>query len=187
MGVADTSTVKTIRFGDSDVPLLQRPWREAVGVEGYRKTYGLRPGDRWVDAEVSSQQYEALVDVGGLPTPVGVVIARELIASGAQWAFSTEMWGGLVLLNHDAVCIACSGEVQTILDELRHANGDSLSGLPDVIALKEEAIVLREAKRAGKDRLQPQQHRFARSARRFLGDRLDLAVVEWAPIGYLAS
>jgi hypothetical protein len=40
-------------------------------------------------------------------------------------------------------------------------------------------VILREAKRPGRDRLQRQQHDFARAARDVYGPCLDLAVVEW--------
>jgi hypothetical protein len=40
-------------------------------------------------------------------------------------------------------------------------------------------VILREAKRRGRDHLGVTQHAFARAAARVLGGRLDLAVVEW--------
>jgi hypothetical protein len=38
---------------------------------------------------------------------------------------------------------------------------------------------MREAKLVKKDRIQPNQHEFARIAQKLFGDRLNLAVVEW--------
>jgi hypothetical protein len=58
-------------------------------------------------------------------------------------------------------------------------------GLPDAIGIFPDGrVALREAKLAKKDRLNKNQHAFARAARTILGARLDLAVVEW---GYEAA
>ena len=52
--------------------------------------------------------------------------------------------------------------------------------MPDVIALFPDGrVAMREAKVRRKDRLSKTQHPFARVARTLLGDRLDLAVIEW--------
>jgi hypothetical protein len=40
-------------------------------------------------------------------------------------------------------------------------------------------VFLRDVKHARKDRVTETQHRFARSAKRLLGTRLDLAIVEF--------
>ena len=171
--------MRTIRFGNEDVPVLHRRWRQAAFADGYRMTYRLRPGERWSDAPVTPNQFEALVDLDGRVIPVGVAIAGELIDDGATWAFSTEMWGGLVLLDHKALCVECAGPVAELVDNLRKANGGSLAGLPVVIGSTGTSVLMREAKRTGLDQIQPQQHRFATAARGLLGKRLDLAVVEW--------
>jgi hypothetical protein len=170
---------RVIMYGDVEVPVIERPWRAAADVPGYRMTYRLLPGQRWRDAPWSDSQYEHLPVVAGEVLPVGVAVAAELVDQGADWAYCTEMFGGLVLLDHRAVCVAVEGPVADVLDRLREANGGSLSGLPDVIAQRGAALVLREAKRRGQDRLQSQQHEFARAAQRLLGPNLDLAVVEW--------
>ena len=115
--------------------------------------------------------------------PAGAMIARELIAEGASSAVFTEMWGGLVLVGPDLVCVEANEDIAKILNELRAAMNGKLGGLPDVIALFPNGrIAMREAKHVGtrcKDRLGPKQHALAQVAQRLFGDRLDLAVVEW--------
>jgi hypothetical protein len=61
-----------------------------------------------------------------------------------------------------------------------------LSGLPDVIAIFPDGrVATREAKNvATRERLRGNQHVFASATQNLLGNRLDLAVVEW---GYSAS
>jgi hypothetical protein len=73
----------TQRWGDDDVPLLERDW-VGVRIDGYRKTYALRPGQAWRDAPVSADQYQHLVLQDDEPVPVRVAIARELMASGCR-------------------------------------------------------------------------------------------------------
>jgi hypothetical protein len=170
-----------LTYGDVPVAVLEREWVEASS-QPYRKTYRLRPGQAWRDAEVSTSQRERYAVVAGEVVPVGVAIAREAVALGATWAYTTEMWAGrVVLLGPDLVCAASDGEVGRLLDELKAANDDGLAGLPDVIGGRPDGtVVMREARNLGsRDRLGPKQHEFARAARRVLGDRLDLAVVEW--------
>jgi hypothetical protein len=173
--------LRSISFGDLDVPVIAREWRSAPGVVGYRKIYRLHPGELWVDAPVSGNQYEHLALIDGRPLPVGVAIAAELMREGVDWAYCTEMWTRVVLLDHNARCVAVAGPTEELLERLRNANDGSLSGLTDVIAVRGDDVILREAKRVGRDRIQKQQHRFASAAQRFLGDSLDLAVVEWDP------
>jgi hypothetical protein len=49
-----------------------------------------------------------------------------------------------------------------------------------VIALgRDGRVFLRDVKHARKDRVTKTQHRFAQSAKRLLGTRLDLAIVEF--------
>jgi hypothetical protein len=111
------------------------------------------------------------------------VIARELMAEGAKSAVFTEMWGGLVLVGPDLVCVQEDGDIRKILDELRREMDGKLGGLPDVIAcFPDGRIAMREAKHITakyKDRLGPKQHALARVAQQLFRDRLDLAVVEW--------
>lgn len=109
------------------------------------------------------------------------MIARELLEEGALIAFCTDLTHGVLrLINADLVCVEAPPQLADILMELRVANGNSYRGLPDAISIFPDGkIVLREAKRAKKDRLNVNQHSFARAARSILGSRLDLAVVEW--------
>ena len=148
---------------------------------GYRKTYSLVPGQRWSDAPVTLDQYEHLVELDGEVVPVGVAIARELVAAGADWAYCTELWAGkLVLLDHNATCAAVEGPVAELLDEMRTTNGGRLGGLPDVIGRRGQRVILREAKLGGgRDKLRPNQDAFLSAQREHFGEALDAAVVEW--------
>jgi hypothetical protein len=166
-----------------EVPVLERAWNTTVQRLPYRKTYVLKPGENWNDAPITPDQWEYYVLLQDGPVPVGTVIARELIAEGATSAVFTEMWGGLVLVGADLVCVEENGDISKILDQLRAAMNGKLGGLPDVIAVFPDGrIAMREAKHISakyKDRLGPKQHAFARVAKELLGDRLDLAIVEW--------
>jgi len=178
-----TSNPRTAKFGDTEVPVLERDWTTTAERLPYWKTYGLKPGQHWKDAAITKAQWEYYVLLEDGPVPVGALIARELMAEGATSAVFTEMWGGLVLVGPDLVCVNENGDIRKVLDELRTATGGSLAGLPDVIAcFPDGRIAMREAKHVStnyKDRLGPKQHAFARVAQRLFGDRLDLAVVEW--------
>jgi hypothetical protein len=171
----------TILWGDDQVPVLQREWRRHATRLPYRKTYSLKVGDRWHDAPTTIDQWEHYVELGDEVVPAGAAIARELIAEGAVVALWTECWGSRpVFMSPDLVAVEPQGELADILHQLHAANG-RWGGLPDVVALFPNGrVVMREAKVRGKDRLSKTQHPFARVARALLGDRLDLAVVEWA-------
>ncbi len=172
----------TIAYGSEPVPLLRRPWKEAAGVVGYRETYRLKPGESWYDASVSDGMYEALVESDDWPAPfpVGVVIAKELVDAGADVAYCVELFPSPVFVDHTATCVEVEPIMGSILAQLVEANGGRYGGLPDAIGRQGKRILMREAKRAGKDHLRPNQHAVADAARRLLRDRLDLAVVEWA-------
>ncbi len=174
-------TIGRIKFGDADVPVLEGSWPVAEK-QPYRKTYRLKPGQHWRDASATPEQWENYVLLDdGEPIPVGAVIARELLAERASTAVFTELWGGVVLVGADLVCLAERGPIQELLDALRRANGGTLAGLPDVIALFPNGrVAMREAKNvSARDRLGVKQNAFARAAQQLLGDKLDLAVVEW--------
>lgn len=170
----------TIRWGSADVPLLRRHWKSLERLP-YRKTYALQPGQSWHQAPVTERQLEWYVfdhDLGHVP--VGAVIARELVGQGASHAVFVEMWGGAIFVDHNLTCIEKDGPVGEIFREAKAANGGSQSGFPDVIGIFADGrISFLEAKRSGKDRLQPQQHRMADALRSCFGSRADLAVVEW--------
>ena len=170
-----------IRYGDEDVFVLQRDWLRVPQRLPYRKTYRLKPGEEWHNAEVTIDQWEHYVQSAEGPLPIGAVIARELISDGATSAAFTDCGGtSRVLLGPEPVCVAKEGEMAILLERLRAANGHRWAGLPDVIAFGADGkVVMREAKVAGKDRLSKTQHAFGRGARSVLGERLDLAVVEW--------
>lgn len=175
------TTVRTIKYGDAEVPVIERFWKPAERLP-YRKTYSLKPGQSWKEAAVTSAQLEHYVLLDDREAvPVGVVIARELLAEGASSAVFTELWGSLVLVGPDLVCVQEEEPIRGVLDVLRAATGGKLGGLPDVVAVFPDGhISMREAKNViAKDRLGPKQHAFASVAQKLFGDRLDLAVVEW--------
>lgn len=160
---------------------MERDW-VSVRIDGYRKTYALRPGQSWRDAPVSADQYEHLVLQDDEPVPVGVAIARELMASGADWAYCTELWGGSgpVLLDQHGMCVSPSSSAAAFLQLVREVNNSGFGGLPDVIAQRGDIMIVREAKLGrGRDKLRNNQHSLIRSLRTRLGDRLDAAVIEW--------
>ena len=171
-------------FGTMEVPVLERAWRTTAQKLPYRKTYCLEPGQLWSDAPSTPNQWEyyALSEEDG-PVPVGAVIDRELMAEGATSAVFTEMWGGLVLVGPDLVCVEANEDIRVVLDQLRAAMNGKLGGLPDVIAcFSDGRIAMREAKHISakyKDSLGPKQHAFARVAETLFGNQLDLAVIEW--------
>lgn len=169
-----------MRWGDEDVAVETKPWRAASDVNGYRQTYKLMPGDRWIDAPLGEGQYENLVATDDGPLPVGLAIARELVNAGASWAVMVELWGGLVLVNHEGVCVPLDGEVGQLLTVMRRANGGRWGGFADVVGLRGHRVIVREAKVAGgRDRLRPNQHQFLRAMRQHFGSDLDAAVVQW--------
>lgn len=168
-------------MGSEDVPIITRVWRTGERVP-YKKTYQLRPGECWLDAEETPNQneYYVLTD-DGIQIPVGVQIARDLLEEGATTALLVEMWGGVVLLDASLYCIKCDGEVGQILARAKKANGGSLGGFPDVVGIFPDGMIaLREAKYIGsKDQLSPNQHKMADALRREFGNKLDIKVVEW--------
>jgi hypothetical protein len=118
----------------------------------------------------------------GTAIPAGAMIARELIAEGAETAVWTDCYGAgrLVLMSPDLVCAELTGELSRILQAIRDETGKRWAGVPDAIGLFADGrIALREAKVAGKDRVSETQHTFARAARKLLGDKVEFAAVEW--------
>jgi hypothetical protein len=110
-----------------------------------------------------------------------VLIARELRDEGATLAVLTDLTlGELRLLDPDLFCVEPQPPLAELLQRLHFANGGRWAGLPDAIGLFPGGrVAMREAKVAKKDRLNKPQHTFARAARALLGDKLDLAVIEW--------
>jgi hypothetical protein len=170
---------RSVTYGDVPVAVLQRRWASAPPIP-YRKTFRLRPGQAWDDADRSSTLRGRYALVDGEVVPVGVAIARELVEAGAGWAYATEVWAGrVVLLGPDLVCAASDGAVGALLSLLHKANG-GYAGLPDVVGLDGGRVVLRNARNlASREHLGSPEHAFARAARQLFGDRLDLALVEW--------
>lgn len=147
----------------------------------YYRTDLLRPGDNWRDAPIRGNYTEHYVQLPDGPVPVGVLIARELRDQGATIAACTDLTlGELRLIDPDLFCIEPPTPLAELLASLRAANEGRWAGLPDAVAIFANGrVAFREAKVAKKDRLNPPQHAFARVARRLLGQKLDLAAVEW--------
>ena len=169
-----------IKFGNAQVKLFRRGWKSGKNLP-YRQTYNLKPGQHWSEAQETSKQGQGYVQTPeGNQIPIGARIAQELVDEGAEEAAFVELWGGCVLVNHELKCIPEEGALGKVLTEIRSANSGSLAGLPDVIAIFPNGkVTFREAKRSGKDRLQPNQHKMANLLRELFGERLDLGVVEW--------
>ena len=170
-----------IKYGDTEVPVLQRDWKRNRDRLPYRKTYLLKPGDSWHNAPTTTRMDEHYVQLAEGLVPVGTMVIRDLMAERAICAVFTECWGrGCILMGPDLVCVRKEGQLGTLLDDLRAANRGSWAGLPDAIALFPDGrVVMREAKVAKRDRISKTQHTFAQVARGLLGDRLHLSVVEW--------
>jgi len=123
-------------------------------------------------------------------------MAAELIREGADWAYDVENWGGPLTLRDDsAECVARLkprwrdekmfdrqespglAEFVAIVEPLlrRHR---SVYGFPDVVGARGTTVIMREMK-CPPDKLNRNQHAFARVAQAMLGERLDLAEVVW--------
>ena len=177
-----TAASKSIIYGDIEVPILERDWLRTRERLPYRKTYLLKPGQHWHDAPSTPTLWEHYVQLADGAVPAGTLIARELVAEGANVALWTECYGRgrVVFMSPDLVCVESTGELGHILQQIHSANGARWAGLPDAVGIFPDGrIAMRDAKVAGKDRLSPTQHAFARVARGLFSSRLDFAVVEW--------
>lgn len=172
---------RTIVYGDMEVPVLVRHWKRRAEMTPYFRTDLLAPGECWRDAPTTGAYTEHYVQEEDGPSPVGVLIARELLSAGASVAVCTDLTLGVLrMINADLVVVDADPRLSPILEELYQANSCRWGGLPDAVALFPDGrVAMREAKVAKKDRLSPNQHAFARTARELLGEKLDLAVVEW--------
>jgi len=170
-----------VKWGDVEVPVVYRHWKRHPNRMPYRKTYKLKIGEKWISAPTTQDQWEHYVEIDNDIIPAGAAIARELISEGAVVALWTECWGrNPVFMSPQLTAVTLDGKLATILQSIRQANNNRWGGLPDVVALFPDGrVAMREAKVKGKDRLQNNQHAFARAARALLGARLDLAVIEW--------
>ena len=170
----------TIRWGGLDVPLIRTAWRSR-GRQPYWQTYKLKPGQSWRDAPVTPNQTEWYVfDEANGHLPVGALVAGELISAGATEAAFVEMWGPVAFVSHNLICIPLGSVIGQIFSAAKRANGKSSAGFPDVVGVFPDGkIAFREAKRAKKDRLRPQQHQMADVLRGLYGARVDFAVIEW--------
>src|ERR1051325_11750829 len=106
-----SSMSATIRWGDEEVPVLQRHWQRHAHRLPYRKTYSLKPGHRWHNAPLTEKQWEHYVEIENDVIPAGAVIARELLNEGALTAWWTECWGAdPVFISPDLTCVKPDGE-----------------------------------------------------------------------------
>ena len=179
-----SATSKMVAYGDFTVPVIERDWPRVPKQLPYRKTYLLKPGQRWHDAPVdaASSLSEWYVQLPDGPVPSGAVAARELLAEGASLALWTECYGGgrVVFMSPDLACVEATDELGDILRQIRAANGNRWAGLPDAIAIFPDGrIVMRDAKLAGKDKVSLTQHAFARAAASLFPGRVEFGVVEW--------
>ncbi len=55
--------------------------------------------------ETPNQWEHYVLQENGAQIPVGALIAREFIDDGAEFAFFTEMWHGVVFIGPDLVCV----------------------------------------------------------------------------------
>lgn len=181
----ETSTEdRVILYGDTEVPLLRRPW-PVVTRKPYRKTYALKPGEKWKDAPETEKQWETYVGDDNLGyIPVGAKIGRELCKCGATIAGLIELWHGVVVVNHELICTEPPKELVDTFEVVRSKNGGRLQGFPDAFGIFHDGrLALVEAKcHTTKDRLGKAQHKVANILRDHYGDLLYLAVVEWGPI-----
>lgn len=172
---------RTIVYGGEQVPLLERQWKRRKSMTPYFRTDMLQPGQCWRNAPTTGAYTEHYVQLADGPVPVGVLVARELRDQGATVAVLSDLTlGRLRLIDTELMCVEPQPPLSELLQSLHTANGGRWAGLPDAVALFPDGrIALREAKVAKKDRLNAPQHAFARAARQLLGDKLDLAVIEW--------
>ena len=177
---------RTIVYGDVAVPVIVRHWKRRPVMTPYYRTDLLQPGQFWRDAPTTGAYTEHYVQEEDGPSPVGVLIAREFLRDGAFVAVCTDLTLGVLrMIDSDLVVIEAEPQLRELLECLYQANGCRWAGLPDAVAMFPDGrVFMREAKVAKKDRLSPNQHAFARVARKVLGGALDLAVVEW---GYEAA
>ena len=183
----------TGRYGSASVRVMRRKWRCAPK-QAYRRTYDLKLGQSWFGAGTTDKQREHYVlDNDGLTVPVDVMVARELKAAGASEAAFVELWRDdvVVVVDGRLVCVerrvggrvecaASHVETENILSRVLEERDGSLGGFPDAIAVFPDGrIALREVKRAGKDKVQPNQNAMADILRELFGKRADLALVEW--------
>ena len=168
-------------WGSEKVPVLRRQWISAPRLP-YRKTYALKPGQSWFEAETTDQQWESYaLDATGTPVPVGALIALELKRGGALFAGFTEIWHGFVIVDHTLRCVKPIGQVALLIEDVKRTNDGRLGGFPDVFAVHHDgSFVFREAKNvSNKDRLNTNQHRMADLLRELLPCGSDFGVVEW--------
>ena len=192
-----TAATRTIKYGDKQVPVIERSWKSDGGKSPYPETHRLKPGEHWKDGRTENKFSEHFAvleeDVIVYPEdrqfglkyiPAGAAIARELKAEGAVWAIWTDCFSSgreLSVVGPNLVCLEKTGEMGNLLEALHAANGGSWGGTPDALALFPDGrVAFRDAKRARSDSLQETQHNFARAAERVLGDKAEFAVVEWA-------
>jgi hypothetical protein len=150
----------------------------------YRRTYLLKPGQHWRDAPEISSLWEHYVQFPFEVFPVGALVAREMLAEGAETAVWTECYGRgrCVFMSPSLVCVDVEnvGDLGQVLLTIRESNGGRWAGLPDAIGLFPGGrVAMRDAKVFAKDRVSQNQHIFAKVARSVLGGRLDISVVEW--------
>ena len=178
------------QFGDDMVPVVEVVL--PVTCQLYRNVFRLAVGQHFDEASIAPKQYAHYQTLGdGHVIPVEALIARRMCdTQGAGYAVFTECWMSRVVIFDTTLACVAAGQCRTrlhgdtpvkeLLHQIQDLNGGTLAGIPDVVALGSDSrVFLRDVKRAGKDRVAETQHHFARSAKRLLGTRLDLAIVQF--------
>lgn len=147
-----------------EVPVLHRVWRRSSATSGI-DTYGGKE----------------LLDDNGTPAYAEHMIVSELLRGGAKWAywsdnfrrrFSSEVSRYLSI---DKLPL----EAADVFSTLVKVNGGRRGGIWDVFGLLADGtVVIREAKRQGKDALRAGQQLFAERVWTSIPS-VDLAIVEW--------
>lgn len=182
-----TSTTKaitaTVLYGDEDIPVLSRSWKRTTERMPYRQTELLKPGQHWRDAREVTGACEHYVQEPFEIFPAAAMAALELQDKGASMAIWTASFSHqCVLMSTSLVCIDITetGALGEILTAIQQANGGSLKGIPNAIALFPDGqIEMRKTSVTAKPAINANQHEFVRRARHVLGDRLHLAVLHW--------
>ncbi|MDE2912264.1 MAG: hypothetical protein OXL68_04995 [Paracoccaceae bacterium] len=108
-------------------------------------------------------------------------MASELKTKGTTDVAFIEIWGSVVPVDENLVCISPTGNaLWQIINEVKETR-ERLSGFPDVLALFSDGrIAFREIKKRKGESIKPKQRAAADFLRKMFGSRAELAIVEWA-------
>jgi hypothetical protein len=169
-----------MRFGDIEAAVVDVSW-EAAPPGPMKQLYLLDVGQHVDDAPTTTEQHELFVMYDGQAVPAGGAVCRTFVSS-MEWIFFTETWGKtLRIFDASLIRQEMKDPWHAVFSQLIKANNGNLGGLPDVVGQQRDGrILLCEVKsRISKDRIQDNQHNFARAAVDALGDKVELKVVVW--------